>query len=81
MVTDALLNILVCPETKQPLKRAPAEVVSELNSKISAGQLKNRSGSAVSERLDGALIREDGKVAYPVRNDIPVMLVEESLAL
>lgn len=28
-----------------------------------------------------ALIREDGRVAYPVREGIPVLIVEEAIAL
>jgi uncharacterized protein YbaR (Trm112 family) len=28
-----------------------------------------------------ALIREDGRVAYPVRDDIPVLIAEEGIAL
>lgn len=32
-------------------------------------------------RLDAALIREDGRVAYPVRDGIPVMLAEEAVSI
>jgi uncharacterized protein YbaR (Trm112 family) len=29
--------------------------------------------------LEGALVREDGKMAYPIRDGIPVLLAEEIL--
>ena len=81
MISEELLKILVCPETKQPVQLAQPALVEELNRRISSGELKNRSGGQVKERLDAALVRQDGRVAYPVRKDIPVMLVEESLLL
>ena len=36
---------------------------------------------AVSEPLDEGLIREDDKVLYPVREDIPIMLIDEAIEL
>ncbi len=81
MITQELLNILVCPETKQRVVPAKEGVLAELNAKIANGQLRNRAGGQVQEKLDGALVREDGKFAYPVRKDIPVMLLDESLPL
>jgi uncharacterized protein YbaR (Trm112 family) len=33
----------------------------------------------VSEKLDGGLLRADRKILYPVREDIPVMLIEEGI--
>jgi uncharacterized protein YbaR (Trm112 family) len=74
-----LLEILVCPETKQPVRMAPADVISRLNERIRAGQLRNRGGAAVAKELAEGLLREDGRVLYPVDDDIPVMLVEESI--
>jgi uncharacterized protein YbaR (Trm112 family) len=74
-----LLEILVCPETKQPVRMAPADLISRLNERIRAGQLRNRGGAAVAKELAEGLLREDGRVLYPVDDDIPVMLVEESI--
>jgi uncharacterized protein YbaR (Trm112 family) len=31
--------------------------------------------------LDAGLIREDGRVVYPVRNGIPVLLADEAIML
>ncbi len=80
-VSDELLEILVCPETKQPVRLADDDVLSKVNSKIDAGTLRNRGGDAVSKRVEEALIREDGKVLYVVDDSIPVMLIEESIEL
>jgi uncharacterized protein YbaR (Trm112 family) len=55
--------------------------VAKLNEAIRAGTLKNKGGQPVTEPVQGALVRQDGKVAYPVREDIPVMLVEEGILL
>ena len=76
-----LLEILVCPETKQSLTPADAETLDRVNAAISAGTLKSRDGSTVSAPVSGGLIREDRSVLYAVRDDIPIMLVDESIGL
>jgi uncharacterized protein YbaR (Trm112 family) len=80
-VAPDLVEILVCPETKQPVRLATAAELGGVNEKIRAGTLRNRGGAAVATELAEALIREDGKVLYPVDDGIPVMLVEESVEL
>ena len=76
-----LLNVLCCPETRQPLQIADAKLVGELNQKIKDGQVRNRGGKPITETMEAGLIREDGKYIYPVRNKIPVMLVDEAIPL
>ena len=76
-----LLRILVCPDTKQPLKPAPAALVERLNARIARGVLKNRGGQLVQEALEGGLLREDGRFLYPIRHEIPVMLIDEAISL
>ena len=80
-VNQELLDILVCPDTKQPVALAPAETLAALNAKIRDGKLKNRGGNQVEQELTEGLLREDGKVLYPVDDGIPVMLVDESIEL
>jgi len=80
-VNPELLEILVCPETKQPVHEAGADVLARLNLEIAAGRLRNRGGEKVEKPLAEGLLREDGKVLYPVDDGIPVMLIEESLSL
>lgn len=81
MVDPQLLEILCCPETRQDVALAPAATVESLNRQIEAGTLRNRAGEPVREKLDAGLLRADGKVLYPVREDIPVMLIEEAIPL
>jgi uncharacterized protein YbaR (Trm112 family) len=80
-VNPELLEILVCPETRQPVAPADGGLLAKLNSQIDAGQLRNRGGDKVAKHIDEALVRQDRKVAYIVDDDIPVMLIEESIEL
>ena len=80
-VNPELLEILVCPETRQPVAPAGAAVLSGLNQAIAAGSVRNRGGEAVTQALQEGLVREDGKILYPVEDGIPVMLIEESIEL
>ena len=80
-VSEELLEILVCPETKQPVKPADAQLLAEVNERISAGTQRNRGGERVAEPIEEALVREDGKALYRVDDGIPVMLIEESIEL
>lgn len=81
MVDQSLLDILVCPETKQPLRVANAELLERLNASIREGSVTNRGGDTVSEDIDEGLVREDGSFLYPVRDDIPIMLIDEAIPL
>lgn len=81
MIDAELLKILCCPETHQDLRVAEDAVIERLNGLIAKAQLKNRAGNLVQEPIDGGLIRGDGKILYPVRRNIPVMLVDEGIAL
>jgi len=80
-VNAELLEILVCPETKQPVAPADDATLSRLNAEIDAGRLRNRGGDAVKNRIAEALVRKDGRVLYIVDDSIPVMLIEESIEL
>ena len=81
MVDQELLNMLCCPETKEDVALAEAGLIAELNRRIEAGKLKNRGGEAVKEKLDTGLVRADRKYLYPIREDIPIMLIDEAIPL
>jgi uncharacterized protein YbaR (Trm112 family) len=79
LVDQSLLDILVCPETKQPLRVADAALIDRLNASVESGSLKSRGGEVVKEPLTEGLVREDGTVLYPVRDGIPIMLIDEAI--
>lgn len=76
-----LLAILCCPETKLDVTLADEALISKMNEAVSRGALKNKAQRPVTEMLDGGLIRSDRKILYPIREDIPVMLIEEGIPL
>jgi uncharacterized protein YbaR (Trm112 family) len=80
-ISKELLEILACPETKQPLRLVDPALLETLNERIRQGQVSNRGGETVTEPMDAGLVREDGQYLYPIRDDIPVMLIDESIAL
>lgn len=81
MINSELLEILCCPETHQSLRAAEPALLERLNRQIAAGALQNRAGRPVKESIEAGLIRADGKFLYPIRHDIPVMLVDEAIPL
>jgi uncharacterized protein YbaR (Trm112 family) len=80
-IPEDLLEILVCPETHQPVRPAPDELVERLKRLQNEGRLKNRAGATPEDPIDGALVREDRQVAYLVCEGIPIMLIDEAIAL
>ena len=81
MLSQELLDILVCPENRTQLHAADETLMARLNAAIDAGTVKNRAGETVADRADSGLVREDGAYLYIVRDDIPVMLKDESIPL
>ena len=81
MIDPKLLDILVCPETMQALRLADGETVDRLNRAVQERELRNQGGNRIKNRIEEGLVREDGKVLYPVWNDIPVMLLDEAIRL
>jgi len=80
-ISKELLDILACPETKQPLTFAEPTLLARLNDRIRQGQLTNRRGTSVTEPIDGGLVRKDVRYLYPIRDDIPIMLIDEAIPL
>lgn len=81
-ITPEFIKILVCPETKSPLKLADAGLVEKINAFINQGQVFNRRKEKVIEAIEGGLIPEKNpKLLYPIRSGIPVMLIDEAISL
>jgi len=54
----------------------------KINTLIENGELLNRSKQKVTEKIDGGLIqKDDRKYLYPIRDEIPILLIDESIAL
>lgn len=81
MVDPQLLEILACPEDKTALRLADQATLEALNQRIRDGAVKNRGGEAVTLEVTEGLVRADGRYLYPVRDDIPIMLIEEAIPL
>ena len=79
MINKELLDILCCPETKQDIEYLEGDVIKKINSEIENGSLKNRADELVKEPIDAGLLREDRKYIYPIREDIPIMLIDEAI--
>ncbi len=81
MIDAELLKIMCCPETHQPIAVAEPSLIERLNQQIAAGHLANRAGQLVKEKIDGGLVRDDKKFLYPIRDNIPIMLIDEAIPL
>ncbi len=79
MINKELLDILCCPETKQDIEYIEGEIIEKINSAVTGGTLKNRGDQPVKEPIDAGLLREDRKYIYPIREDIPIMLIDEAI--
>jgi uncharacterized protein YbaR (Trm112 family) len=79
MIDPQLLEILCCPETKQPVSMLEGVPIDRVNAAIAAGKVKTRGGKTVEEKIDAGLLREDRKYLYPIRESIPIMLEDEAI--
>ena len=80
-IDPQLLEILVCPESRQPLRSADDALLARLNGEIEGRRLRNRGGEIVDSQIREALVREDGRFLYVVDDDIAIMLIEKSIEL
>lgn len=74
-----LLDIICCPMTKLPLELLDGERLQQLNAAIDKGEVKNQSSGQVTGVLSEALVTRDGRLVYPIREGIPILLEEESI--
>ncbi|MBN1918925.1 MAG: Trm112 family protein [Verrucomicrobia bacterium] len=81
MIREDLIRMLVCPETRRPVSRAPGGLIAALNERVRRGALRDKGGEPVERELEDGLLRDDGLVIYPVFDGIPRMLVERAIAV
>jgi uncharacterized protein YbaR (Trm112 family) len=74
-----LLDLLVCPATRQPLAMLDAGGLAALNAAAAAGALRRADESAQATPLREALVTHDRKLVYRIDDGIPVLLAEEAI--
>jgi uncharacterized protein YbaR (Trm112 family) len=65
---DELLHLLCCPLTRQRLHLADEGILRDASAKVARPILEG-------------LIREDGRMLYPISNGIPLLTPEEGIPL
>ncbi|WP_363797881.1 Trm112 family protein [Lysobacter firmicutimachus] len=75
-----LLDLLVCPTTRQPLLPLESRGLQALNAAIAAGAVVRGSGDAQSQTLREALVTRDRKIVYIVDDGIPLLDAENAIA-
>jgi uncharacterized protein YbaR (Trm112 family) len=77
----SLLDILCCPVTHAPLELMSDSALARLNARIAERKIKTCGDEPVTETWHEALMSRDGRVAYPVRDGIPVLLEDYGILL
>lgn len=78
---EEILHLIRCPEKRVPLRPATAAELARLNARIAAGEMQDVGGETVEDALAEALVRDGDDLAYPVREGIPILLIERGLPL
>ena len=82
MIKEELLNVICCPETKEDLVLADQDLVDKINSLIDSGEIESRIKQKITKRRAGGLIqKESRRFLYPIRNEIPILIIDESIPL
>ena len=76
-----LLEIICCPATHLPLRLMPADMLGELNARIESGEVRQHDNQPVTQPLEQALMTADQRLAYPIRDDIPLLLEDCAIVI
>ena len=76
-----LLDIICCPVTRSSLELLPEQELGVLNELIGLKRIKNREDTVVEAPLTEALVTRSGKLIYPIRDGIPVLLEDQAMSL
>ncbi|MDR3403871.1 MAG: hypothetical protein P4L99_15350 [Chthoniobacter sp.] len=81
MINEELLVLLRCPQSMQALSPASSELLARLDDARVAGTLHDQAGKLVRAPITAGLVRADGTLLFPIRDGIPVLLLDEALPL
>jgi uncharacterized protein YbaR (Trm112 family) len=76
-----LLDFICCPVTRSSLELLPERELAHLNELIVSKRIRNREDTIVDAPLNEALVTRSGKLIYPIRDGVPLLLEEEAMAL
>jgi uncharacterized protein YbaR (Trm112 family) len=76
-----LLDFICCPVTRSSLELLPERELAQLNDLIGSKRIRNREDTLVDAPLAEALVTRSGKLIYPIRDGVPLLLEEEAMAL
>lgn len=74
-----LLDILVCPASRQPLALLDKAGLEALNRAVAGGGVTRADDGIQADPLQAALVTRDRKRVYRIDDGIPVLLVEEAI--
>ncbi len=82
MFDDKLNAILRCPTSRLPIIQMDEAAVVALNALISSGAPPtDGQGRPVSEAVEGAYVREDGLLAFPIRDDLLSLHPDDAISI
>ena len=76
-----LLDFICCPVTRSSLELLPERELAQLNELIASKRIRNREDTLVDTPLTEALVTRSGKLVYPVRDGVPLLLEEQAMPL
>lgn len=80
-IDPRVLAMLICPASQQPLTLGDSKLTATVIEGIADGLITTVAGKRFDGSLEGLLVRQDGQVAYPIQDGIPLLLVESGLDL
>ena len=80
-ISQNFISILRCPTTGSPLVVADDRLLTKVNDRIRAGQLKNQIGEIVDDEVEAGLVNEKGDTLYYLRNNIPTLIADNAIPL
>lgn len=81
MLDQEFLKLLACPRCGGRLRPAETDLVFKLNEQIEQHQVANVAGITVHRVIDGGLICDCSRHLFPIRDQIPVLLMDESIPI